>query len=197
MLVDPDGNRLQASRAIKIAGNGVQDTTGQFRYLVEACSPCEASAFAYSIDGIAVSDFITPHFYDPIATVGTRYSFGGNIKAPRQVLPGGYISFVDPQTDDMGQILFLGSKPQLTNLGPATGSSLRVFVDGRTHHEILKRRRQNDKLSEWCEKQRQNIKTKSNTFPAKADSATGKVASHPTKRSLGNKGGLDPDHPVS
>src|SRR5579863_3336840 len=99
MLVDPAGNRLQTSRAIGITEKGVQDTTGQFEYLVEACDPCEANDFAYSIDGIAVSDFITPHFYDPVATSGTLYSFGGNIQEPRQVLPGGYISFVNPETD--------------------------------------------------------------------------------------------------
>ena len=155
MLVDPMGNRLQTSRAIETSGNGVQDSTGEFDYLVEACDPCEANNFAYSINGIAVSDFITPHFYDPVVASGTNYSFGGNIKAPRQVLPGGYISFVDPQTDDMEQILLLGPKPQLTNLGPATGSSLRVFVDGRTHHEVLKHRKHNDKLSAWCKEHRQ------------------------------------------
>src|SRR5271167_2201039 len=36
MLVDPSGNRLQASRAIKIAGNDVEDAPGEFEYLVEA-----------------------------------------------------------------------------------------------------------------------------------------------------------------
>jgi len=154
MLVDPAGNRLQASRAIKISGKGVQDSTGEFEYLVEACDPCEANDYAYSINGIAVSDFITPHFYDPVAASGTNYSFGGNIKAPRQLLPGGYISFVNPQTDDMEQILFLGSKPQLKNLGPATGLSLRAFVDGKSHDAVIKHRKPNDKLSAWCKEHR-------------------------------------------
>jgi hypothetical protein len=155
MLVDPAGNRLQTSRAIEISGKGVKDSTGEFEYLVEACDPCEANDYAYSINGIAVSDFITPHFYDPVAASGTNYSFGGNIKAPRQLLPGGYISFVNPQTDDMEQILFLGSKPQLKNLGPATGLSLRAFVDGKSYHGVLKHRKHNDKLSAWCKEHRQ------------------------------------------
>jgi hypothetical protein len=154
MLVDPAGNRLQTSRAIKIAGAGVEDTTGEFDYLVEACDPCEGNDFAYSINGIAVSDFITPHFYDPVAESGVRYSFGGNIKAPRQVLPAGYISFVDPQTENVEQILFLGPTPQLRNLGPANGLSLRVFVDGKTYHQVLKHRKHNDKLSAWCKEHR-------------------------------------------
>jgi hypothetical protein len=155
MLVDPQGNRLQTSRAIAISGKGVADTTGEFDYLVEACDPCEANDYAYSIAGIAVSDFITPNFYDPVVTSGTRYSFGGNIKAPRQVLPGGYISFVNPQTDDMEQILLVGPKPELKNLGSATGSSLRVFVDGKTLGHVTKHRKHNEKLMAWCSAHRE------------------------------------------
>ena len=155
MLVDPQGNRLQTSRAIEISGNGVADTSGEFDYLVEACDPCEANDYAYSIAGIAVSDFITPNFYDPVVTSGTRYSFGGNIKAPRQILPGGYISFIDPQTDDMEQILFLGPKPELKNLGSATGASLRAFVDGETFAQVLKHRKPNKKLQAWCSAHRE------------------------------------------
>jgi len=154
MLVDPMGNRLQTSNAIEISGNGVKDATGDFDYLVEACDPCEANDYAYGINGIAVSDFITPSFYDPVGTTGARYSFGGNIKAPRQVLPGGYISFVNPQNDDMEQILFLGPKPELKNLGQATGSSLRVFVDGRTFEDVLKGRKPNATLSAHCRQHR-------------------------------------------
>jgi hypothetical protein len=155
MLVDPQGNRLQTSRAIAISGDGVADTTGEFDYLVEACDPCEDNSYAYSIAGIAVSDFITPNFYDPVVTSGTRYSFGGNIKAPRQVLPGGYISFVDPTTDDMEQILLLGPKPQFKNLGSASGASLRMFVDSKTFTNVLKHRTRNEKLSAWCTEHRE------------------------------------------
>jgi hypothetical protein len=157
MLVDPSGNRLQTSRAIKIAGKGVQDTTGQFEYVVEACDPCEANQYAYSIDGIAVSDFITPHFYDPLVTSGTRYSFGGHVPGPRQILPGGYISFVNSQSNEVQQILFLGAKPVLKNLGSASGLSLREFIDGKTYPQAMKARKPNHKLSQWCKEHRQNI----------------------------------------
>src|SRR5262249_16329343 len=150
MLVDPAGNRLQASRAIEIAGNDVQDATGEFQYLVEACDPCEDNSFAYSIDGIAVSDFITPHYYDPVATTATRSSFGGNVTRPRQLLPGGYISFIDEAANEVEQILFLGPAPVLRDLGPATGASLRAFVDNQTDHLVREKRRPNHKLAEWC-----------------------------------------------
>jgi len=131
MLVDPYGNRLQSSNGIEISGNGVADTTGQFNYLVEACDPCEADEFAYSIQGVAVSDFITPHFYDPVATPGTRYSFTGAVKTPRDLLKGGYISFVNMETNEWQQILWVNpGPPTLNDLGPAPqGKSLRVWVD--------------------------------------------------------------------
>jgi hypothetical protein len=95
MLIDPYGNRLKTAPAIAISGDDVVEGSGQFSYLVEACDPCEAKTFAYDIDGIAVSDFITPHFYDAAKTAGTAYSFTGSITRPRQVLPGGYISYMD------------------------------------------------------------------------------------------------------
>ncbi|HXK07711.1 MAG TPA: hypothetical protein VMS37_35285 [Verrucomicrobiae bacterium] len=157
MLVDPAGNRLQSSRAIEINGKSVTDAAGEFQYLVEACDPCEANQFAYSINGIGVSDFITPHFYDPVATAGTRYSFGGHIERPRQLLPGGYISFVNPQSEEMEQILWLGAKPELRNLGPATGNSLRAFVDGRTYEQSTKAKKPNKSLTAWNKAHRERL----------------------------------------
>jgi hypothetical protein len=154
MLVDPAGNRLQSSRAIKISGKDTADTPGEFEYLVEVCDPCEANQYAYSINGIAVSDFITPHFYDPVVSSSTRYSFGGNITRPRQILPGGYISFTDPQSNDLEQILYLGPTPQLRNLGPATGASLRMFVDGLTYDLVRKSKKPNQALAKHCKAHR-------------------------------------------
>jgi hypothetical protein len=157
MLVDPQGSRLQTSRAIKIAGEGVEDTTGQFQYVVEACDPCEANNYAYDINGISVSDFITPNFYDPVVTSGTKYSFGGNIKQPRELLPGGYISFVNTESDELEQILWLGAKPQLRQLGSAQGLSLRQYIDSQTYPEVLKHRKRNRALSEWSQEHREHV----------------------------------------
>jgi hypothetical protein len=138
MLVDPYGNKMQSSVAIEIVGNGVRDATGQFNYLVEACDPCEANNYGYTINGVLVSDFITPHFYDPIVTSGTRYSFTGAIKAPRQLLPGGYISYVDQSTDEWKQILWVdpNGPPAYNDLGPAAeqAKSMRAWIDGVMMH---------------------------------------------------------------
>lgn len=159
MLVDPAGNRMHTAQAIKIQGNDVVDDAGQFSYLVEACDPCEGNQYAYGINGIAVSDFITPHFYDPVATQGTRYSFAGNIARPRQVLPGGYISFLNPENDHLEQILFLGATPQEKDLGPANGAlrSLRAFVDGHTYGLVRKHRKNNQALTARLNEHRDRI----------------------------------------
>jgi hypothetical protein len=131
MLVDPSGNRLQPSTSIGITGGKIEDTDGQFSYLVEACDPCEADQYAYSIQGVAVSDFITPHFYDPTGTSGARYSFTGKVTRPRDILPGGYITWVDQENDAVQQLRYLTSKPQIITLGTPqqVGLSLRAWVD--------------------------------------------------------------------
>jgi hypothetical protein len=144
MLVDPSGNRLQTSGAIGIDGGGqIKDVTGRFEYLVEACDPCEADDFTYLIDGVSVSDFITPHFYDPKLIPGTRYSFTGAISRPREILKGGYISFLNPTDGELQQILWVdpNEPPQLVDLGPAPkGMSLRVFVENKTRQMALHKR---------------------------------------------------------
>jgi hypothetical protein len=141
MLIDPNGNKLQASTAIRIVADGVEDTTGEFEYLVEACDPCEANDFAYQINTISVSDFLTPHFYDLQPTPGTRYSFNGKITRPRELLKGGYISYVDPADDHVKQILWVDEgSPQPKDLGSAAGGSLRLLVEEHTHHLVRAKR---------------------------------------------------------
>jgi hypothetical protein len=154
MLVDPSGNKLQSSQAIEISGGKIQGGTGQFDYLVEACDPCEADNFAYAIQGIAVSDFLTPHYYDASATPGTRYSFTGAIKSPREILPGGYISWIDPATDEWQQLQFIdpSQPPKIADLGPAKqGRSLREWIDGLSQTTVrISQKPANQDLLERC-----------------------------------------------
>jgi hypothetical protein len=133
MLVDPYGNRMQSSVAMEVVGGKIKDGVGQYGYLVEACDPCEANNYAYTVNGVAVSDFITPHFYDPVVTSGTRYSFAGHIQGPRQILPGGYISWVNTEQDEWQQLMWVdpSEPPTIRNLGQADNSkSLREWIDG-------------------------------------------------------------------
>jgi hypothetical protein len=187
MLVDPNGNRLQPSTSIQIENGKIVDGTGQFGYLVESCDPCEADSYAYPIQGVAVSDFLTPHFYDPVVTPGTRYSFTGAIKAPRQILPGGYISWVNQQTNEMQQLLWVDptKAPKIVNLGPASGASLREWVDNYMAQSAGKttvranRQGLNEELMAHCRAKRASLDVISQ--------ARAKLYDEPKRRSAGVK----------
>jgi phosphatidylserine/phosphatidylglycerophosphate/cardiolipin synthase-like enzyme len=136
MLVDPSGNRLVSSSAVAVVGNDVKDvTTEKFEYLVEVADPSEDPANAYMIDGVLVSDFYAPHFFDPVVSPGVRYSFTGRIKRPRQILENGYISWLNPSLGTMQQLRWFG-KPEVVDLPghPAASDrgTLRGFVDAQT-----------------------------------------------------------------
>lgn len=122
MLVDPSGNTT-------VTGDSLKPDQGRVLYLLEACDPCEAGEFAYSINGITVSDFITPHYQDPVAS-SVQYSFTGSIKAPRQVLNGGYLSWFEPESQSIWQAINQGNGVEFRELGVSPGGfSLRQFVD--------------------------------------------------------------------
>jgi hypothetical protein len=127
MLVDPYGNRMHTSRAIKIDGDNVVDATGVFNYLVEACDPCEANDFGYQIGGILVSDFITPAYYESGVTPGRPCSFKGNITRPRELLKGGYISYVQPD-GSWNQILWVDPSAPPQYRDPKIASQLATGV---------------------------------------------------------------------
>ena len=81
MLADPFGNRLVAADLLEQAVNLGQDQH-RVRYLVEVCDPSESGQYAYTVNGVLVSDFYTPHFFDPVPSSGVRYSFTGAIDGP-------------------------------------------------------------------------------------------------------------------
>jgi hypothetical protein len=134
MLVDPYGDRL-------IAGDSPKEGQGRVSFLVEVSDPSEAAEFAYTANGILVSDFYTPRYFDPLASPGVRYSFTGAIAEPRQVLRGGYLSWVDSTTGHWWQeIWFGGAAPTFRDIGPidATAGSLRSQIDRITSAETAK-----------------------------------------------------------
>lgn len=97
LLVDPTGSRLYPSVGIGLENGDFKDLPEtKFEYLVEICDPSEGADFAYMINGVAVSDFYTSHYFDPVTLPSVRYSFGGKITRPRQLLKGGYLSWRDP-----------------------------------------------------------------------------------------------------
>jgi len=128
MLADPFGRRV-------IAGESPVKGQGRVNFLVEVCDPCEASDCAYTINGIQVSDFFTPNFFDPVASAGVRYSYTGALKAPRQVLKDGYLSWYVPALKQWWQrTRFNAGKPSdgaIKNFN-ISGTNVRAAIDRRT-----------------------------------------------------------------
>jgi hypothetical protein len=131
MLADPFGNRL-------VPGQSPKSDQGRVEFLVEVCDPSEADEFGYTVNDILMSDFYTPHFFDPVKADGVRYSYTGAITEPRTILRGGYISFHDPVSDHWWQQIWFGAKAEFRDLGvfdaSTTGMSLRSWIDGQTEH---------------------------------------------------------------
>jgi hypothetical protein len=107
MVVDPFGDRLMTAPAPEIT------EAGQVNYLVEICDPCESDRYAYPINGIAVSDFYTPDYFDLYQKTGVRYSAAGHIQQPRQLLKEGYLSWMNPITLLWYQATWFGKKPEV------------------------------------------------------------------------------------
>jgi hypothetical protein len=127
MIADPFGDRF-------VAGESLKAGQGRVNYLVEVCDPSEDESFAYQVNGIVVSDFYTPHYMDPLAAPGVRYSFSGAISGPREVLKGGYLSWMLPETGEWWQANQFGETLEINPVGKLekNGRSWREVIDSMT-----------------------------------------------------------------
>lgn len=124
MLADPQGNLTRV-------GNSLESKQGRVQYLLEVCDPCQSSQFAYTVNSVMVSDFYTPEYFDPVKSTAVRYSFSGHICGPREVLDGGYLSWFDPDTRHLFQMVVDGKEENIVDQGeiPFDVESLRAFSD--------------------------------------------------------------------
>src|ERR1017187_737161 len=60
-------------------------------YTFEVCDPVEAPA--YAVNGVSVSNFVTPAWFDPLAGSGAQFDKLGLLKAPFGILKGGYVVY--------------------------------------------------------------------------------------------------------
>jgi hypothetical protein len=87
MLGDPDVNLAAAID---------QPNGGMRLYAYEVCDACEADQFAYTIDGVVVSDFVFPAWFESFRKPNsTPFDRQEQIKAPFELLTGGYIGIYD------------------------------------------------------------------------------------------------------
>jgi hypothetical protein len=83
MLADPNINLTVFSQN--------SDTAGTL-YAYEVCDACEDDSFGYEIDGIKVSDFVYPTWFEDFRKKGSaQFDFRNQIQAPFDLLSGGYI----------------------------------------------------------------------------------------------------------
>jgi hypothetical protein len=123
MFADPYGNRL-------VAAQHPTEQEQRVKYLVEVCDPC--MSHWYPVNGVSVSDFYTPRYFDPVEVPGLRYSFTGAIERPIQVLDGGYLTFIDPRDSALYQLRAGDAEPLLFDQLAALAQSslpLRALVD--------------------------------------------------------------------
>jgi hypothetical protein len=90
MLVDPYGQKFIKAPDIDPSSDG-----HLVNYLVEVGDPCEV--YEYTINGIALSDFVTPEYYNAHASHGSELDFMHRLTKPLEVPQGCYISWIDPQ----------------------------------------------------------------------------------------------------
>jgi hypothetical protein len=135
MLADPFGNRL-------VAGDSPDPKRpGRVEFLVEVCDPCEAPGLGYTVNGVRVSDFYTPRYFEPEtrAASGSGYDFMERIKKSLEVLQGGYLSWREAD-GTWYQEKFFGPKPVFVKLGQFDKSfrALRPWIDSLTLKDRVK-----------------------------------------------------------
>jgi len=64
-------------------------------YALEVCDAVESDELGYEIDGVLVSDFVTPAWFEP--TSADRVDFKQRISRQLELARGGYISVFDPE----------------------------------------------------------------------------------------------------
>jgi len=90
------------------------DSAGKF-FANEVCNPCTAERYAYEIDGILVSDFIFPAWFESHRKPkSTKFDFREHITEPLMIPTGGYAPFFDVQAGEWTQV-FAGDGPKRMN----------------------------------------------------------------------------------
>jgi hypothetical protein len=83
MLMDPD---------INLCAFVQTNNNNAMWYAYEVCDPCELDDQGYSIDGVQVSDFVYPAWFQGFQETGATFDRNERIYQPFQLLPGGYAS---------------------------------------------------------------------------------------------------------
>lgn len=93
-------------------------------FAYEVCDACEADEFGYKIDGVdgvLVSDFVFPSWFEPRQAHSTQFDWQNRITAPLQLLPGGYIG-VNRLGNESGWTQLTAGNRRTFSMRPAVGT---------------------------------------------------------------------------
>jgi hypothetical protein len=112
MLADPDINLTVF----------VQTQTGGDIFAYEVADAPEDDQFAYDINGVQVSDFVTPAWFNVYSDPSSKFDFCGHVSQPFEILQGGYIGMFDITKPNQGwtQIQAQSTTPARTAMRMAT-----------------------------------------------------------------------------
>lgn len=127
MLADPNIDRLIGV----LTYQGVQAVVS-----MEVGDPVEADALGYLINGVRVSDFVTPAYFHP--GMAGPYSFGRHVSFPMVLAPGGYQSYLPITTGGWKQVTAelapgMSMAPGNPRTEPQRGSRREKRMRGREH----------------------------------------------------------------
>jgi hypothetical protein len=73
-----------------------QTDSGGRLYAYEVCDACESEEFGYKINGVVLSDFVYPAWFEAFRPAGsTQFDQTNSISKPFELLSGGYIGIYD------------------------------------------------------------------------------------------------------
>ena len=92
MLVDP---AINLTALVQTPFDPTVNVVGR-AFAYEVCDPCEADGDGYKIDGVLVSDFVYPAWFEPFRKKGsTKFDQRALLKEPLTLRPGGYMMVYD------------------------------------------------------------------------------------------------------
>jgi hypothetical protein len=92
---------------------GVVLSNQNVSFLIEVVDPVQIQT--YSIDGVTVNNFVTPNYYDLLATSGVKYDYLGKLSKPYELDETGYYSYVD-KLNKWYQVRYFKGKRTVVNL---------------------------------------------------------------------------------
>jgi hypothetical protein len=151
MLADPDVNLTMFAQP--------DATTGKL-YAYEVCDAVEDDSLGYAINGVTVSDFVFPAYFETFRTHGsTQFDFRQHLKDPvPAMLPGGYLSVFDvTASTGKHQITAQAEPGQAARSSRANRADLRARVGSRRERRRVPRDR-------WMHSEPQTIEPSKERF---------------------------------